>query len=225
MTRLVVFDFDSTLLDMVSYVAALCLAAEEEFGIDTHVFRGELQRFYVSDPAGSPIGHDIVAHFRSHMVNLDDSNTQSRLVSRILSVHKRLTGHENLLFADVAPAIARLKASGDTDIAIMTVNLERSYAFKLLLCGDILNGVFALVVTVNKGVMMSQMWADTIVFNGAHYDTALVVDDHPEQIGAVINKPNIHRLQLVRPGQKYPANGHNVAIIPSLDKLDERIAA
>lgn len=223
--RLAVFDFDSTLFDMLSFIPALCQAVEEMFGIDAQAFESALKRFYVKNAAGSLVGYDIDAHLLSHGIDLSESDTEVVLANKILAVHKRLTGRSNLLFSDVAPMIRRLAARGDTDIVILTVNLLRGYQFKLLLCGTILAGITALVVQENKGMLVSRLWAGGIVWDGVRYTEALVVDDHPEQISAVTNAPNVERVQIVRPGQRYPANQHGVRTAATLDELSWPTAA
>lgn len=209
------FDFDSTLFDLKGFITALPRAVEEEFGaeygIEASAFAAGIPKFYVGT-----IGYDVDAHLLHHGVKLESGTAKSRLISRILEVHRRLTGQPSLLFPDVPAALTRIKSSPGTDLAIMTVNLKRGYEFKLALCGGHLDDIPAWVVDTNKGLLLARLWAKRLVYAGVEYDKAMVVDDHPSQIEAVPNSPRITRLQIVREGQKYPANTRGIRIIGSV---------
>ncbi len=218
--HLAVFDFDHTLFNVQEFVEALSLAAQSLYGITPTTFKGELDSFYQTSEIGERIGYDIIAHFGHHSVDLKQPDTRQSLVNEILALHLGLTGQATFLYPEVAQAIARLRLQADTDVVIVTVNTDTGMNFKLLLCGDVLDGIPVRVVSGNKGHVLSAEWHSGIVFNGIMYRSVTAVDDSADQIEAFPDHPDVERHQLVRPGQKNPANISGIRIIQSVSQIE-----
>ncbi len=216
-SRLVLSDVDSTVLDIPAFIEALPIAAIEAFpeiSITPEEFRSQLKPHY------NAAGWDIMGHFADLGIDLTDRAKWRKLVEATTAVHKRLTSRNSFLYPEVATAFKRLRATPGTTVALMSRNPDENFQFKLDLCEDELSDIPYRVVQRNKGTVINKDWAESIVFLGVVYDEATVVDDDPSQIEAVNPRPNIRRVQVVRPGQRYPGST-NPAIrkITSFDEL------
>jgi len=219
-SRIAVLDFDSTLFDVNSFVTALSQAVEAEFGIDAQAFAAQINQHYVRDETGEGIGYDVQAHLRQHGHDPADQTVQDRLVHRILAIHHLRTGEPDLMFPDARRFVQRLIADPHTKTAILTVNLEFGFWFKQRLCSPQLDAISARVIATNKGLMLAGEWATAITYDHHPYDTALVVDDSPAQIEAVPSRPSIRRVQIVRPGHRYPqTTDPSIEIVRTLDDV------
>ena len=215
-----VFDFDHTLFNVRSFVEALSLAAQSLYGIKQATFNRELDGFYQLSASGERIGYDINAQLKHHGIDLGQIEQRQKLVSEILAIHLRLTGQTTLLYPEVPEVIAALRLQADTEVVIVTVNIDTGMDFKLLLCGDVLDGIPVRVVSSNKGHILSAEWHNGIVFNGVTYRSVTVVDDSTDQIEGFTDHPGISRNQVVRPGQKNSANKSGIRIIESVSQIE-----
>ena len=218
--QLVVFDFDHTLFNVRGFVEALSLAAQSLYGIKQATFKGELDGFYQLSASGERIGYDINAQLKHYGVDLGQIEQRQKLVSELLAIHLQLTGQTTLLYPEVARVVAALRLQADTDVVIVTVNIDTVMGFKLLLCGDVLDGIPVRVVSKNKGHVLGSEWHSGIVFNGVTYRSVTVVDDSADQIEGFPDHPDITRHQVVRPGQKNSANKSGIRIIESVSQIE-----
>ncbi|HEX3082594.1 MAG TPA: hypothetical protein VHQ86_05055 [Candidatus Saccharimonadia bacterium] len=218
-TRLTVSDFDSTLFDVVGFTRALPEAVEAVFGISSETYGAGIKDFYIKN-ADELVGYDLVHHLASHNIDLYAEDNKQKLLRQILAIHKTRTGEPDLLYPDARKLLDRWDNDRDGDLAVATVNLKEGYEFKRGLCGGRLDDVRSMVVDTNKGRVLSQNWAGGVVFAGEHYESARVVDDGPTQVEALPVRNDVERIQIVRPGQRYPrTTDDSIRVIASLDEL------
>jgi hypothetical protein len=219
--QLDLFDFDSTLFDLIGFARALPLAIEAEFGISAAAFAIEIPNFYVGK-----IGYDIYAHLAHYKQDLHDEAIAARITNRTLAMHKQLTGEDDLLFADARDALRLLKTEPNRHLAIMSVNLVSCFLFKRRQCGTILNDIAYQVVKTNKGEILARKWASgDIVYNGVTYASARFIDDGNTQVEQAPKRSDVERIQIVRDGQRYPrTNDPDIRVIGSLVELAKKRA-
>jgi hypothetical protein len=210
-----IIDFDSTVFDLIGFTKALPQAVQTEFGVDASTFESGIKSFYVEN-----ICYDIYAHLNAVGVDLSRAGQDKQLITRILDIHKQLTGQPDLLFSDARALVRRHTKNPDIQPEIMTVNLQSCFDFKRRLCGQEFADLPARVVTVNKGSLLTSEWASYITYGGETFDSARIIDDSPNQIEAAPNRPDVERIQIVRPNQKYRRTKEpNIRVVSSLDDI------
>lgn len=199
MTRIVLSDGDSTLINTPKLITELPHAAEKVFGTDkiqSQAFEDQIRSKAFYAPSGA--GYDLARHLQAYGIKPTADN-RAELIGTLLK-----TG--SYVYPDVADFVSRMQTDPTVDyFGILTVGVLWTQELKLELCADILAGVpYEITEQKNKGVLLSTYWSNGIVYKGMAFDSAAIVDDSEVQLLALPKRPEIELWQISRPKQRYP---------------------
>ena len=161
----------------------------QELAIALEAFRNEIRQYT------SPDGYDLFAHLQAH-------GHDPQALKALLTSH--LQGQQ-FLFPDAPPRIKKWQNEPETNLVIVTVGTPEYQNFKLKLCPE-LDGLPRYIIGFNKGHWLAKQWANnTIHFDGADYNEALVVDDKASTFTPLAQAPaNVRLMHILRPDAAYP---------------------
>ena len=161
-------------------------------------FTAEITQFYVPKQ-----GYDFKMHIEHYGIKFDLA--RANLIDA-------LSKYE-LIFDDALAMYDRLDRNPYTDMWNVTVGVRGTQELKVeLMRRELkrrlqrrLRPIGCIVVDWNKGEYLSELWASGFTMGGKSYSSALLIEDHPEQIKTLAPRPGLEIYQVVRKGAKYPA--------------------